>query len=91
MKILGIIYLTISVITFLYIIFFGIVVKQKMRRENPDIRFRKVTLAERLFSFLTLLIISFCPIFNLISLLTVELATEQIEEMIIDKLYEMTE
>ncbi len=91
MKILGISYLTISIITFLYIIFFGIVVKQKVKRENPDIHFRKISLAERLFSFLTLLIMSFCPILNLINLLVVELATEQVEEMVIDKLYKMTE
>ena len=91
MKILGIIYLTISAITFLHIILFGIYVRQKFVRENPDIRFKKVFPMERLISFLKLIIVSFCPILNFLVLLVGVLASEQVEETLYDKFYEMTE
>jgi len=91
MKILGIIYLTISVLTFLYVILFGIYVRQEFVKENPDTRFRKVFLMEWLISFLKLIIISFCPILNLLVLLVGVLASERVEETLYDKFCEMTE
>lgn len=91
MKILGIIYLTISIITFLYLILMGVSTKQKFIKANPEIHFEKKSLTERILAFLKVFVVCFCPILNFIFLITWVLLSEQIEENMTDKFYEMTE
>lgn len=91
MKVILIIYLVISLLTFGFIFLCSYFAIKKFKAEHPTAKFHKVGFAERFVSFLRTAIISFCPIINVVFLLVFVLAWEQCLEETEDKIWDLTE
>ena len=91
MKILLTIYLIISLLTFGFIYLCSRFVAKKFKTEHPTAKFRKVGCVEKVIAFLRTVIVSFCPIINIVFLLVFVLAWEQCVEATEDKVWDLVE
>ena len=88
MKILVIIYFTISIITFIFAYLIALSIIKKIKKEYPNVKFHKNSLIEKIIALLRSSIISFCPIINVITLLIFVFKYEECFEIFEDKIYE---
>ena len=87
MKILLAIYLLISIITLVFGSMMAIIAVKKIKKEYPNIKFYKKTILERICACFRAIIICFCPIVNLIALLSMTLNYEEVQKRAIENIY----
>lgn len=88
MKIILIIYLTLSVITLVFSYMAARYIAEKFKRENPDLVLKKSTKLEKIMGWFRAILISFCPILHTLSLLVWLLAWDMCVERMEDKIFE---
>lgn len=88
MKILVIIYFIVSIITFIFAYLMALSIIKKIKKEYPSVKFYKKSLIEKILALLRTLIISFCPIINLIVLLCLVFGYDKIFEAVEETIYE---
>lgn len=88
MKIILIIYLTLSVITLVFSYMTARYIADKFKRENPDLTIKKTTKLEKIMGWFRCILTSFCPILHTLTLLVWLLAWDLCVEKMMDKIFE---
>ena len=87
MKTILIIYIIISLLNFIVTYLLAKSVVYKFHKNNPDIKFKKISSFERIVSWIRQILISFIPILNFIMLITYLIAWDIIAERIEERVW----
>jgi len=88
MKTIFIIYIVISILTFIFSFAIAKIARQKVKKESPDVEFEKITLIEKIFSWVRVIILCSIPLYNFLVFMMYVFRWDNMVDMAMEKFYE---